>query len=91
MRFNEILNEDGILSQELSILRRLESGVTMTPIDALNDPEIRCMRLAGRIFELKRMGYQIETLKVETSTGKHCAGYRLARRVEPSGQVLLTI
>ena len=77
------------MSQESEILRRLETGVTLTPLDALHDPEISSLRLGARIYELKREGYDIETLKIRTSSGKNIAGYRLRRRMEPSGQFIL--
>lgn len=79
------------MSQEIEILRRLESGVTLTPIDALADPEIRSFRLAARIDSLRKLGHDIETVPVHTGTGKTVAGYRLKRIIEPSGQFLLTI
>ena len=79
------------MSQEAEILRRLETGVTLTPIDALSDPDIRSFRLAARIQSLREAGHEIETVPVHTGTGRTVAGYRLKRRVEPSGQVLLTI
>lgn len=79
------------MSQEVEILRRLETGVTLTPIEALADPEIKSFRLAARIESLRKAGYDIETVPVHTGTGKTVAGYRLKRRVEQSGQVLLTI
>ena len=37
------------MSQESEILRRLETGVTLTPLDALHDPEISSLRLGARI------------------------------------------
>ncbi len=79
------------MSQELEILRRLESGVTLTPIDALADPEIRSFRLAARIDSLRKAGHDIETVPVHTGTGKCVAGYRLKRRVERNGQILLVV
>ena len=79
------------MSQEVEILRRLESGVTLTPIDALADPEIKSFRLAARIRNLRDSGHDIETVQVHTGTGKTVAGYRLKRIIEKSGQVLLTI
>lgn len=79
------------MSQELSILRRLETGVTLTPIDALADPEIRSFRLAARIQSLREAGHEIETVRIHTPGGSTVAGYRLRRRIESSGQVLLTI
>lgn len=79
------------MSQELSILRRLETGVTLTPIDALADPEIRSFRLAARIDSLRKAGHDIETVTVHTETGKCVAGYRLKRIVERNGQILLAV
>lgn len=75
------------MSQELEILRRLESGVTLTPIDALADPEIRSFRLAARIDSLRKSGHDIETVPVRTGTGKCVAGYRLKHRIDQTGQV----
>ena len=77
------------MSQELSILRRLDTGVTLTPIDALADPEIRSFRLAARVDSLRKAGYLIETVSVHTGSVKKVAGYRLKRIIEPSGQVLM--
>lgn len=82
---------DETMSQELEILRRLETGVTLTPIEALADPDIRSFRLAARIDGLRKAGHDIETVPVHTGTGKTVAGYRLKRTIEKSGQVLLTI
>ena len=79
------------MSQELEILRRLESGVTLTPIDALADPEIRSFRLAARIDSLRKSGHDIETVPVHTGTGRTVAGYRLKRRVEQNGQILMAV
>lgn len=75
------------MSQKLEFLRRLESGATITPLDALN--EFGCMRLAARKNELEKDGYPIETVHVHTKTGKTVAGYRLKRIIEQSGQVML--
>jgi hypothetical protein len=79
------------MSQEIEILRRLETGVTLTPIDALADPEIRSFRLAARIDSLRKLGHSIETVHVHTGTGRTVAGYRLKRIIDKSGQVLLAI
>ncbi len=79
------------MSQVDAILKRLSRGDALSPLDALNDPEIRCMRLAPRIGDIKKMGHIIEKVMVQNGEGKHYATYRLVRRVEPSGQVLLAI
>lgn len=77
------------MSQEVEILRRLESGVTLTPIEALADPGIRSFRLAARVESLRKAGHDIETVPVHTGTGRTVAGYRLKRIIEKSGQVLM--
>lgn len=77
------------MSQERSILRRLESGVTLTPLDAFTDPEIKSFRLAARIEDLRKAGHNIETIPVHTESGKLVAGYRLKRHVEQNGQFVL--
>ena len=77
------------MSQSEEIERKLESGATLTPLDALR--EFGCFRLAARIEELKHRRKDIETVPVHTGTGKYVAGYRLRRRVEQNGQVLLAI
>ena len=79
------------MSQEVEILRRLETGVTLTPIDAMADPDIRSFRLAARIQSLREDGHEIETVSVHTGTGKCVAGYRLKRRVEQNGQILMAV
>lgn len=79
------------MSQEVEILRRLETGVTLTPIEALADPDIRSFRLAARIDGLRKAGHDIETVPVHTGTGRTVAGYRIRRRLEQNGQVLLAI
>lgn len=47
-------------AQRELILRHLESGETITPIDALN--EYRCFRLAAVVCVLRKEGYNIKTL-----------------------------
>jgi DNA recombination-dependent growth factor C len=65
------------MTQTEAILNRLKQGRLLTPIDALNDPEIRSFRLAARIQDLRRQGLEIETVKIHTESGKTLAGYRL--------------
>ena len=64
-------------SQNQIILQRLQAGRTLTSLDALNDPELRCFRLASRISDLKKAGHPIEKMTVETNTGKRISAYRL--------------
>ena len=75
------------VTQNESILYRLKMGDTLTPLDALNDPSIRSFRLSGRIWDLKKEGHNIETLKVHLPDGAIVAGYKM-RRTEENGQMI---
>lgn len=46
-------------SQVKDILKDLERGDEITPLDALS--RYGCMRLGARIYDLKHMGYEIRT------------------------------
>ena len=61
-------------SQNKQILNHLESGKTITPIDALN--LFGCFRLGARIHDLKSEGYDIKT-EIRTVNGKRFAEYSL--------------
>ena len=62
-------------SQTARILAYLKTGATLTPIEALD--RFGCFRLSGRIYDLKKLGHQIETTLVEND-GRRFARYRLA-------------
>lgn len=66
-------------SQNAAVLARLQRGDTLTPLEALNDPSIRSMRLGARIWDLRhKYGHpEIEKITVTTADGKHVAAYRL--------------
>lgn len=67
----------GRQTQEDRILAHLESGRSITPLEALN--LYGCFRLGGRIYDLKKRGIKIEKRMVETTGGAHVACYRLER------------
>lgn len=46
-------------TQEQAILRWLDGGMELTPLQALNS--FGCFRLASRIWNLRKKGYCIET------------------------------
>ena len=89
------------MSQEVEIMRRLSSGIILTPIEVPVDSEIRSFRLAARIDSLRKAGHEIETVPVHTGTGKTVVGYRFKWMVnnlpapvvyaEPSGQMAFVI
>lgn len=77
-------------SQNAAILARLQRGDTITPLDAFNDPGIRSMRLAARIFDLRQQGHDIEAVTVDLNDGsnmKTVAGYRLRLRMDGAQRV----
>jgi len=63
------------MTQSDMILNALLAGETLTPLDALQ--KYRCLRLSGRIYDLKAKGYPIEMRLIETPSGKHVAEYFL--------------
>lgn len=65
-----------MLSQNAAILAHLQSGKTITPLEALQ--EFGCLRLSGRIYDLKQDGHNIHCDRIKTKTGKVIGRYRLA-------------
>ena len=57
------------------ILAHLRAGNRLTALEALD--AFGCFRLAARIHELRRDGWQIEERTVETRGGKRVAEYRM--------------
>jgi hypothetical protein len=66
------------------ILAYLRAGNRITAIEALE--QFGCFRLAARIHELRREGWQIEERTVETRSGKRVAEYSLATLTHAEGQ-----
>jgi hypothetical protein len=62
-------------TQAKRILRYLQAGHRLTPMDALE--QFGCFRLAARIHELRREGWNIIERTVETASGKRIAEYSL--------------
>ena len=65
------------MSQSKEILKALEAGERITPIDALN--RFGCFRLSGRIKDLKNLGHDIKCHIVKGPNGKHYGEYYLER------------
>lgn len=61
-------------SQTEEILKHLKTGRSLSPLEALE--KFGCFRLGGRIYDLKKQGYNIITDTVEKN-GKRFASYRL--------------
>ncbi len=61
-------------TQFKKILDALKSGEKITPLDALK--RWGCFKLASRIFEMKRAGYNIKA-EIITDGNKHFAQYYL--------------
>lgn len=61
-------------SQTEQIKAHLEKGGTLTPLEALN--KFGCLRLSGRIFDLRESGLAIKSNMV-LRNGKRVAQYSL--------------
>lgn len=62
------------MNQTQQILKALENGESLTPLDAL--ARFGCFRLGARCYDLKKLGYPIITEMV-SSKGKHFASYKM--------------
>lgn len=65
---------ESIDSQERQILAYLQSGRTLTPLDALR--LFGVFRLGARIFDLKKKGYLINSTMIQVNN-KRVASYQL--------------
>ena len=74
-------------SQCTQILTALINGKRITPIEALY--QFGCMRLASRISELKKLGWNIEKETVLLSSGKRIARYYLDENKLNHGSYML--
>ena len=62
-------------SQSEQILKALQKGNKITPLDAIS--RWNCFRLGGRIYDLREAGHNITTEMVKSSSGKRYAQYSL--------------
>ncbi|MGE9659258.1 helix-turn-helix domain-containing protein [Snodgrassella alvi] len=63
-------------SQSKQILDYLQAGNALTPLEALR--KFNCLRLGARIYDLRQLGYQINSrLITDEHTKKRYASYRL--------------
>ena len=69
----QVLPFDARDDQASRILRYLQDGGKLTPMDALQ--MFGCFRLGGRIYDLKKAGYKIESEMVKLPNGKRVARY----------------
>lgn len=66
-------------SQNAQIRRYLEQGKTLTSLEALR--LFGCLRLSGRIFDLRRQGISIEARDLKTLSGKRVSEYFIKDKV----------
>lgn len=74
-------------SQNTQIITALINGKRITPLDALD--WYGCFRLASRISELKKEGWNIEKETVLLSSGKRIARYYMDEKKLNHGNSLL--
>jgi len=65
-------------TQSAAILAHLKRGKTITSLEALR--LYGCLRLSGRIYDLRKDKHPIEKTMVEVESGKRVARYRLPRK-----------
>jgi hypothetical protein len=63
------------MSQKDQILHYLKTKRQLTPLEALK--KFGCLRLSGRILELRQDGHRIETTMVEVGHDKRVGSYLL--------------
>ncbi|MFQ0999757.1 helix-turn-helix domain-containing protein [Gilliamella sp. BG6] len=69
------LNNESTQSQCKNILRHLQSGKTINPLQALN--EYCCFRLGARIYDLKKRGHSINSRMIRAKNGKKYDEYSM--------------
>ena len=73
MQQRNLSKENTMETQAKQIKAHLEMGYRITALDALD--KFGCFRLASRISDLKKEGYHIDKVMVETSGGATIAQY----------------
>jgi hypothetical protein len=63
------------MSQNSEILCYLKSGQRLTPLEALR--RFGCLRLSGRIYDIKKRGVNVKSESYRTKSGKYVARYFL--------------
>ncbi len=61
------------MSQTNKILKHLEKGKRLTPLQALD--LFDCFRLSGRILDLRKLGIDVKTEMIKVRSGKRVASY----------------
>lgn len=75
---NDNPNTVTTVSQKKAILEHLLDGKTITPLEAMD--AFRCMRLSGRIWDLRNEGYAIKDRWVTVGTRKKVKEYYMEVR-----------
>ena len=61
------------MTQTESILKHLKSGNSINPLQSLS--EYKCLRLGARIYDLKRLGFDIKSRFIKVNSGKEVKEY----------------
>jgi hypothetical protein len=62
-----------ITTQQDQIFKHLSTGQRLTALDAYE--RFGCLRLSGRIYDLRKAGYDVQSRLVEVESGKRVAEY----------------
>jgi hypothetical protein len=63
------------MTQTQQILNHLQEGKSITPLEALQ--LYGCLRLGARIYNIKKLGYEVNTKIKAVGQHKHVAEYSL--------------
>lgn len=64
------------MTQNEAILAHLQSGASLTSLEALQ--RFQCFRLASRIHDLRKAGYDVSERSIRVPSGKIVSEYRLS-------------
>ena len=72
------MNELSLNSQNEQIAQHLKQGKTLTSLEALR--LFGCLRLSGRIYDLRNKGLLIDSRTITTLTGKRVSEYFISQQ-----------
>jgi len=72
---SQLLPFDDRESQTAAILSALQAGRKLTPLEILH--EFGSLRASGRIYDIRKMGFNVKMEMVRVPSGKRVACYHL--------------
>lgn len=76
-------------TQKNNLLTYLLAGNTITSLEALN--RFGCFRLASRISEFKKEGYDVQSKMIRLPNNKKVSQYWIQTKIENKGQLAFNL